>query len=228
LAERIECGRAIVGRTKRDGFGYFSLLGKGDGSSASVEQAIAAARKLRDVPGFVVDLRATASGWRYRKMAHLFCAEDTVYAKSKFRNGPKHEDFTREHERVLQASPEPFTKPVVCLIGPGAISSGEGFVLMMKCLPQVTTVGRPTRGASGNPKTYELAGTGLAVSYSRWVNLLPNGECPEGIGIRPDVDVNLPRAAYAKRDPTLEKGLEILRRKVAMEKGRSKQGRSSF
>src|SRR5439155_17548257 len=115
--------------------------------------------------------------------ASLFCSNETVYARNKYRNGPDHNAFTKERERTLPASPDSYTKPVVCLIGPGAVSSGEGFVQMMRCLPQVTTVGLPTRGASGNPKPFVLSGTGLTVYFSRWVDLMPDGTSFEGKGI---------------------------------------------
>ena len=117
--------------------------------------------------------------------------------------------------RKLPASERPFTKPVVCLIGPGAVSSGEGFVKMMKCLPNVTTVGQATGGASGNPQPWPLGRTDVTVWFSRWVDLMPDGNTFEGKGIPPDVEVNEPPAAYATSDPTLEKGLSILRQQIS-------------
>jgi C-terminal processing protease CtpA/Prc len=94
------------------------------------------------------------------------------------------------------------------------VSSGEGFVQMMKCLPNVSTVGLPTRGASGNPLPWPLPGTGITVYFSRWVDLLPDSQAFEGVGIPPDVAVKEPTEAYSQRDPTLEKGMELLRKKV--------------
>jgi carboxyl-terminal processing protease len=176
-----------------------------------------AIRKLRAAPGFVVDLRTANGGSEplALEIARLFCAKAAVYAKSKYRDGPGHDQFGQTHDRLLPATPDAYTKPVVCLIGPGAVSSGEGFVKMMKCLPHVTTVGMPTRGASGNPNAKPLARTGLMVYYSSWVDMLPNGAIYEGVGIPPDIRVDLPSAAYAIADPTLEKGLGVLRSKLA-------------
>jgi C-terminal processing protease CtpA/Prc len=116
--------------------------------------------------------------------------------------------------RSLAGVKDPYIKPVVCLIGPGAVSSGEGFVQMIKCLPQVTTVGLPTRGASGNPRPYEVPGADVTVWFSRWVDLMPDGESFEGQGIEPDVKVDKPAADYDSRDPTLDQGLAILRQKT--------------
>jgi C-terminal processing protease CtpA/Prc len=85
---------------------------------------------------------------------------------------------------------------------------------MMQSLPNVTTVGLPTRGASGKPMPHEMQGTGLTVNFSTWVDLIPDGTTFEGVGIPPEVKVDEPATAYENRDPTLEKGLEILRDKL--------------
>jgi len=223
LADRTECGKfATVGRTKGDGFGCFLMNRQTEANPADVQKAVEALKTLRGTPGFLVDLRRANGGSEPLAMeiAKLFCAKETIYARSKYRNGPGHDDFGKEHERLLPASPEPYPKPVVCLIGPGAVSSGEGFVKMMKCLPNVTTVGLRTRGASGNPKPWPLPGTGVTVHFSRWVDLMPDSRPFEGVGIPPDVEVKEPAAVYNERDPTWEKAIEVLRGKVAMEKAK--------
>lgn len=212
------CGRnyALVGRTRGEGFGYFLMLNQSQADEAAVREAAEAIRKMRDAPGFLIDLRTANGGSEplAARIASLFCAEETVYARSRYRNGPGHEDFTQAFDRTLPPSDQPYTKPVVCLIGPGAVSSGEGMVQMLMSLPHVTTVGMPTRGASGNPGVIALGETGISVIYSRWVDLMPDGRTFEGTGIEPDVRVDLPAEAYAAADPTLEKGLELLREKT--------------
>lgn len=221
LKERTECGTfATVGRTKEDGFGCFLMRRQSEATASDVQKAVEAIKKLSSVPGFIVDLRRANGGSEPLAMeiAKLFCARGTVYAKSKYRSGPRHDDFGKESERILPASPEPYAKPVICLIGQGAVSSGEGFVKMMKCLPHVMLVGLPTRGASGNPQPWPLSGTGVTVYFSRWVDLMPDGRTFEGAGIPPDVEVNEPPTAYKERDPTWEKGIELLRQRVAKAK----------
>ena len=217
LEDRTDCGFAVVGRTKRDGYGCFLMVHQSRADESSVRQALKAMDKLYDAPAFIVDLRQANGGSEplAEAIARWFCATETVYARSKYRNGPAHDQFTEAFRRVLKASARPFAKPVVCLIGPGAVSSGEGFVQMMKCLPNVTTVGLPTRGASGNPQPVPLAGMDLNVWFSRWVDLMPDGAVFEGKGIEPDITVREPRQSYQRRDPTLEKGLELLAKKVA-------------
>ena len=89
---------------------------------------------------------------------------------------------------------------------------------MMRCLPQVTIVGLPTRGASGNPIPFRLSRTGITVYFSGWVDMLPDGQSIEGVGIAPDTRVEAVETSYATADPTLEKGLEVLRAKVSAAK----------
>jgi C-terminal processing protease CtpA/Prc len=192
------------------------MVNQGKADDENVRRASAAIAQLRAAPGFLVDLRSASGGdeGKAQAIARLFCGKDTVYAKSKYRKGAGHDQFTRSYPRLLKASEEPFTKPVVCLIGPGAVSSGEGFVQMMKCLPQVTTIGLPTRGASGNPRPFELEGLGMSVWFSRWVDLMPNDSPFEGAGIAPDVSVEGEAKQYALSDQTLEKALELLQKKV--------------
>jgi C-terminal processing protease CtpA/Prc len=217
LIEQVPCGRfAMVARTKDDGFGYFLMMDQGAANKADVRKAIAEIQELRDAPGFIVDLRKANGGSEplAAQIASQFCSRNVLYAKSKRRNGPGHNQFEPENSRTLEASENPFTKPVVCLIGPGAVSSGEGFVKMMKALPQVTTVGMPTRGASGNPQEHELGDTGVTVYFSTWVDLTPDGATFEGKGIQPEIEVNLPATDYASADPTLEKGIEVLRKRL--------------
>ena len=48
------------------------------------------------------------------------------------------------------------TEKVVCIIGPGCVSSGEGFAKMLAALPHVTLVGEPTRGSSGSAHRREI------------------------------------------------------------------------
>jgi hypothetical protein len=219
LADVTECGEyAVVGRTKPDGFGYFLMTRQSAATPELVAKAVAAVEKLADAPGFVIDLRVANGGSEplAQEVARLFCEKKVVYAKSRFRDGPGHDEFTEDHPRELPPakSGKPYLKPVVCLLGPGCVSSGEGFAQMLAALPHVTTVGLSTRGSSGNPGAVDVGDTGLAVYFSRWVDLLPDGTPIEGKGVQPAVTVEVATGAYKDADPTLARGLEVLRGKV--------------
>jgi hypothetical protein len=217
LDQRVPCkDLALVGVTKADGFGVVCLTRQSSADQESVRQVAAFIRAHRDAPGFLVDLREAEGGSEGLALpiAQQFCGKDSVYAKSQFRSGPGHNEFGPAYERVLKAVPNPYLKPVVCLIGPRAVSSGEAFVQMMMCLPNVTTVGARTRGSSGNPKPFKLPGVDVSVWYSRWLDLMPDGTPIEGAGIAPDVAVSAAPQAYREKDPTWEKALDVLREKI--------------
>ncbi len=202
---------AFAGRTE-EGFGVLAVgsLQGADELFKRIDEALAG---MMDAPGLIVDLRANMGGdeRRAQHLAGRFTDKPLQYAKSRFRNGPGHGDFGEEHERVLQPrGGEAYTKPIVCLVGPVCMSSGEGFAKMMKALPHAVLVGQPTRGASGNPQPVELP-NGLKVFYSRWQDLLPDGTPLEGKGLQPDVLVE----HAGEGDPTFEAGVRELAKRVA-------------
>ncbi|MFO0811437.1 MAG: S41 family peptidase [Gemmataceae bacterium] len=212
------CGNefAVVGRTKGDGFATFVMARQSNADERGVKQVVDFLRVSRDAPGFIVDLRNANGGNEAfaADIARMFCAKPVVYAKSRYRAGPKHTDLTPGFERELKPVPDPITKPVVCLLGPGAVSSGEGFAKMMKALPTVTTVGLPTRGSSGNPKPFKLPALDMSVYYSRWVDLQPDGTPVEGVGVKPAIVVEATPDEYRRGDPTWNRGIAVLREKV--------------
>jgi C-terminal processing protease CtpA/Prc len=183
---------------------------------AAVDEVIKFIKTHAGAPGFVVDLRGADGGSELvaRRIARQFCAKQRIYARSKYRGGADPGDFGPTYDRTLDASDTPYTKPVVCVLGPGCVSSGEAFAMMMQCLPNVTTVGRASRGSSGNPRPCTLPGVPVTVLFSRWVDMLPDGRPIEGRGIAPSVAVELSEEEYEKADPTWQKALVVLRDKV--------------
>lgn len=201
----------LTGRTK-DGFAVAAIRGLPPGEDAVYEQLTDAMMGMRDAPGFIVDLRSNGGGAEPRaaQIASLFADKRYLYARSKVRSGPEAGDFRESPPRHIgSATSEPYTRPVVCLIGPGCVSSAEGFALMMKAMDHVTLVGKPTRGASGNPRAVTLS-NGVRVWFSRWVSMEPDGTPIEGRGIQPDVEVEHTDPG----DPTFDKAVEILREKT--------------
>jgi RNA polymerase sigma-70 factor (ECF subfamily) len=211
------CGRfAAVGTTRGDGFGAVVVLRQSDADEESVQQVVEFVRGLDDAPGCLVDLRAANGGNELlaQEIAREFCEREVVYAASKYRKGPDADDFGLIQPRILPAGQQPFLRPVVCLVGWGCVSSGEGFAKMMAALPHVTLVGEPTRGSSGNPRPFRLPGLDVSVWYSRWVDLLPDGTTVEDKGVIPDEAVTFPAEAYTEADPTWDHAIEVLKKQT--------------
>jgi carboxyl-terminal processing protease len=209
-------GFARLGLGKANGFGVVLITRQSRADEASVKEVVEFIRARTSAPGFLIDLRGADGGNELlaRRIAREFCAAPTIYARSKYRNGPKPTDFGRAHDRILEPSEKPFTKPLVCILGPGCVSSGEGLAQMLVCLPNVTSVGLPTRGSSGNPKPFKLPGVPVTIAYSRWIDLMPDGLPIEDRGIQPRILVDPPATAFETRDPIWEKAMEVLRKRV--------------
>ena len=199
-------GIGFTGRTV-DGFGVAVVTGlPPHGSYADFMSSL---RRMRDAPGFVVDLRSNSGGDEAQavRIAGWFTDRRTKYARTQVRAGAEGSEVRETKSRYLDPSgSSSYLRPVICLIGPGCVSSGEGFALMMKSLDHVRVVGQPTRGASGNPQPVTLS-NGVRVWFSRWVSLELDGTPIEGRGVQPDILVRHVGAG----DPTFESALRLLR-----------------
>jgi C-terminal processing protease CtpA/Prc len=202
----------ITGKLK-EGFGY-ALIGSLQPKATTAEAMAKAFEALYDRPGIILDLRANGGGDERVAQTILrgLVQERAVYAQNRTRSGPAADDFTPPQSRVLHVSRDPsvprYDKPVVALIGPVCMSSGEAMALMCKALPNVTVIGQPTRGASGNPKPIQLA-NGVVVVASTWIAMDAAGKPFEGIGVQPDELVE-----HGEGDPTLDRAIAILKAKA--------------
>jgi hypothetical protein len=212
LSDVKQIGRmGFVGRTA-EGYGYMAI-GTLSADKQTTDDMLAAFETLLETKGLVIDLRPNGGG--NERVAQQFVSrligEPLVYASNQFRSGPAASDLVTLGTRTVQPhAGKPFRGPVVGLIGPGCVSSGEGFALMLKARPQTRLIGQPTRGASGNPQPVLLP-NGLTVYYSTWVPLGLDGQPFEGTGVQPDIRVDDDRtgeAGLAKAIEQLDRGLK--------------------
>ena len=170
--------------------------------------------QMGDVNSLILDVRDNSGGDESlaARIAGRFTDHDVVYARASYRDpfSAATDAFCPPVDRMLKpATPGKCdARRVAVLQGPYCVSSTEAFLLMMRALPNVTTIGQTSRGASGNPAPFDVA-PGLTVWTSRWRSLTPDGECIEGRGIAPTIVVE---GSHAKSDPTLERALTELRR----------------
>ena len=104
--------------------------------------------------------------------------------------------------------------PLVVLIGPDTTSAAEDFLIYCDELEQVTLVGQPTNGSTGQPIFFELPGGGSARVCAKR-DYYPDGRDFVGCGVQPDVLVEPTVESFRSgTDLVLEKGLEVLREKI--------------
>ncbi|MCC7140276.1 MAG: hypothetical protein IT460_17785 [Planctomycetes bacterium] len=186
--------------------GYAAIGALPSDPEASKALLDAVASVLPTDGALVLDLRPCGGGDERVALALAGRLTDRprVYARRRVRSGPGPDDFSPWKDAVLwPTGGTPFPGPVVVILGPACMSSGEGLAQMLAVLPQVTTVGRPTRGASGNPMPLDLP-VGVTVSFSRWQDALPDGTLLEGHGVVPTVPVE-----GGEGDPPLRRAVEL-------------------
>lgn len=112
-------------------------------------------------------------------------------------------------------SSEPFLGPVVVLMGPETNSAAEDFVVPLHAAGRATIVGQKSRGSTGLPLKFRFLDGKIFGRVCTKRDQYPDGREFVGVGIIPDVEVHPTRADIAAaRDVVLEKGLEILRKKI--------------
>ncbi|MFQ5880109.1 MAG: S41 family peptidase [Dehalococcoidia bacterium] len=119
-------------------------------------------------------------------------------------------------ERVFEATAGgPATDmPVVVLVGPGSASGAEVLAAALRDNGRATLIGETTFGKGTVNNLRELRdGGALFVSIARW--LTPSGEQIEGVGVIPDIPVELTDEAIdSGQDVVLYEAIDFLRQKV--------------
>jgi Peptidase family S41/Tricorn protease C1 domain len=195
-----------------DGIGYIAIDRLTD---SGLPQAFAEVLEhMERTRGLILDFRYNGGGSEPlgQEIVGSFLDGEHVYAKSQYRNGPRHTDLTPPRDRKCQPKdPWHYAAPVIVLQGQRTMSSAEGLVLMLSQCPQVTTLGDRTAGSSGNPRVLN-AGAGITVNLPRWIDLDAQGKPFDAVGISPHIVVNTKPADFAgDADPVLAAALERLR-----------------
>ncbi|MGA2615995.1 MAG: S41 family peptidase [Thermoguttaceae bacterium] len=167
--------------------------------------------------GLILDLRFNGGGSEPLgcQIAGRLLDRRRVYSLSQYRNGPRHTDLGPKSERAGgPAGPWHYVGPVVVLQGQKTMSSAESFALALAQCPQATTVGDRTAGSSGNPRRAH-AGAGIAVNLPRWIDMEPQGNPIDSVGVSPRVKIDAkPEDLSDNNDPVLAAALENLRSRV--------------
>jgi hypothetical protein len=209
--ERTAAGGGVVwGRLGTMGYLGISTFDR-QGIAAAVDTALAA---LGDsLPGLIVDVRSNGGGSeaQARAVAGHFARQRVLYAYHRYKSGPGHDDFGPSIPDYLEPSGRHrYYGPIAVLTNRGVYSAAEDFVLAMRALPRVTTVGDTTGGGSGNPIARELP-NGWIVHVPRWQLWGVGGTFFEGVGLAPDVPVQITDADKVQvRDTILERAWIIL------------------
>jgi len=111
----------------------------------------------------------------------------------------------------------PETMRYSILTNENTASASEFFSGCLRDYKKATLIGKNTYGKGSGTKLYELP-DGSAVNITMFKYYLPNGESIEGIGLKPDIEIELSAAAKLisieiltlEQDTQLQKAIEVL------------------
>jgi C-terminal processing protease CtpA/Prc len=90
-------------------------------------------------------------------------------------------------------------------------SAAEDFLIMADGIDQITSIGEPTFGSTGQPLMMDLPGGGSARISARR-DFYPDGREFIGLGVEPDLEVKpTVEALLSGEDRALEKAIAILK-----------------
>lgn len=192
--------------------GYIYIGSWDNSRKDEIRTAINRLKEFRSLENIIIDVRANAGGnEEYAKeFASCFIKEPMPYGLVKIYNENSGK-FNIEHIKkvVPRQNGIIYDGNVYVLAGPKAMSSNEGFILMMKQVGNATVVGMKTYGSSGNPQPYKLSDE-ITLHLPSWIAYTLDNILIEGHGVEPDVEIINSQADFMKKDALFEEVIKII------------------
>ncbi|MGH8283270.1 MAG: S41 family peptidase [Gammaproteobacteria bacterium] len=210
------------------GFAYI-FIADWNKHALSLDDFDAMLEQFHSNPGLILDVRMNAGGDEALayKLAGYFTDTTELAEYYRYRNGPLPGDLGRPRPKYLSPSLGfHYTGPVMLLIGPDSFSSTENFIAAMQTLPNVTTLGATTGGASGCPETFALD-NGWRYSVPVCYDMTSRHRVIEWNGIQPEIVVDTKPSDFRRGDdPVLDKALKLLQMRASSAHSRDDHKRS--
>lgn len=195
-----------------DSIGYVHVAAMYD-QDTTVDVFEEALSRFAGARGLVLDLRVNLGGAHEvgQALTSLMADQPRRYMVTRLKHGPGRHDFTGPRDWILTPPPAGgYARPVVVLTNQRTFSAGETFLLALRVLPHVTTLGTPTAGAMGETENEVLA-SGWVYRTDMQRTLDADGRSWAGSGIPPDLHVrNTAQEIDRGRDRVLEAGIGLL------------------
>ncbi len=198
--------REVTSKVLGDGsVGYVRLSDFSDAAAATVREDLAA-HVAAGRTALILDLRGDPGGFvtAARSVASEFIGSGPIFWEQDARGGQLE---TTALPGGVATDP---TLRIVCLIDGGSASASEIVAGALQDSKRATLVGQTSFGKGTVQRWTELTGEGGAVklTIARW--LTPDKRWIHGVGLTPDVVVDVPADTPAGSDPTLDKALQVL------------------
>lgn len=203
----------VAARRLEGGVGYLALFDFSTfGSSAYARDALMQLTRRDKLTGLVIDLRANEGGVMGQMLDVLGMFLEGVDAGAHVDRVGNLTSYTVPAGRLLPAL---HAVPIVLLVGETTHSAAEIFAAVMQVHGRARVVGSTTSGNTELVRHFRLpdgSSLWLAVASYR----APNGAMLEGIGVVPDLTVDVPWWRFVQdQDPQLVAAVRMLRATMA-------------
>lgn len=176
----------------RDDIGYLQIAQFGESTDEEVRSYLEDFHE-KGIEHLILDLRNDGGG--YLDSLHGICncllPKDTVYIQREFADG-KHDESKTNGDEIVG-----FNK-IAILVNENTASAAEALTMALKeQRKDVTVIGNNTYGKGTVQITMSYTdGSALKFTNSKWLS--PKGVWINNVGIKPDIEVNLPDILNAK------------------------------
>lgn len=181
--------------------GYISLSSFTLNSAADFQESLIELEKEKRIDSLIIDLRNNSGGYlnSAANIAKIFLKKDKIiYSLDNKDGNVSYKDDTKQKMSI----------DVVVLINKNSASAAEVLASALKDSYGATLVGMTSFGKGTVQTTKKYGDTMIKYTSAKW--LRPNGECIDGIGIKPDYEVEVELKNNVLYDKQLDKAIELL------------------
>lgn len=196
--------KTVSGKMLQNGMGYIRLSMFNENTGEDLDKKLAEMEQ-QGMKGLVLDLRNNPGG---------LLAESVKVASHFVPKGPVVSVVTNDGTRKTSYSPLASVKyPLVVLVNGGSASASEIVAGAVQDTKAGTLVGTKTYG-KGSVQTIFPLNDASAVKLTIAKYYTPNNRSIHGVGIEPDIKVEIPDGKPNGKDLQLEKAIEVLKGKL--------------
>jgi carboxyl-terminal processing protease len=165
--------------------------------------------------GIILDVRNNGGGFLVNTLyvASAFISNELTYFYSRLKTGPGHNEFGEPvAKKVFPRDTGPlYSGDIVLLTNRFSSSGSEVLAQILKYVPASVQIGDTTTGVVGEVTHVAQLPNGWTLNYPCTLTTTPDGKCPEGIGIIPDIAIENTKAdILAGNDRVLESAINHL------------------
>jgi len=188
---------------ENDSIAHIKINKFGDSTKTEWDEAVRIVQS-KNIKKIILDVRNNPGGY----------LDTAVYINSDFMTGVvlKQEDYLKQRQEYTgDHTPRLLGIQVVVLINKGSASASEIVAGAIQDRKIGKLIGETTFGKGTIQEVEDLsAGSGIHITTGKW--LLPSGKWVHKEGLKPDFEVKITDEDFeAKRDPQLDKALELLK-----------------